>query len=105
MQFPGRFNPYQLKTLTKRVKIWRRDARARGVIIDQLKWRNLNNKPRGLRPDPFRIGRRCFNAWRNSRIKQPWSFSSSSGRATRSGIPFGNCPQCSADCKHGVARL
>jgi len=53
VQFPGRFNPYQLKTLTKRVKIWRRDARARGVVIDHLKWRNLNHKPRGLRPDPF----------------------------------------------------
>jgi hypothetical protein len=52
-QFPGRFNPYQRKTLSKRVKIWRRDARARGVIIDHLKYRNLNNKPRGRRPDPF----------------------------------------------------
>ncbi|MFZ0707749.1 MAG: transposase family protein [Candidatus Korobacteraceae bacterium] len=53
-QFPGRFNPYQRKTLSKRVKIWRRDARARGVIIDHLKYRNLNNKPRGRRPDPFK---------------------------------------------------
>lgn len=53
-QFPGRFNPFQRKTLSKRVKIWRRDARARGVIIDHLKYRNLNHKPRGVRPDPFR---------------------------------------------------
>ncbi|MGA8707617.1 MAG: transposase family protein [Steroidobacteraceae bacterium] len=53
-QFPGRFNPYQRKTLSKRVKIWRRDARARGVIIDHLQYRNLNHKPRGVRPDPFR---------------------------------------------------
>jgi hypothetical protein len=53
-QFPGRFNPWQLKTLTKRVKVWRRDARARGVIIEQIKYRNLNNKPRGRRPDPFK---------------------------------------------------
>ncbi len=36
------------------MKIWRRDARARGVIIDQLKYRNLNHKPRGRRPDPFK---------------------------------------------------
>ena len=36
-QFPGRFNPYQRKTLSKRVKIWRQDARARGVIIDHIK--------------------------------------------------------------------
>ena len=53
-QFPGRFNPWQLKTLTKRVKVWRQDARARGVVIDHIKWRNLNHKPRGLRPDPFK---------------------------------------------------
>jgi hypothetical protein len=53
-QFPGRFNPYQRKTLSKRVRIWRRDAGARGVIIDHLKYRNLNHKPRGVRPDPFR---------------------------------------------------
>ena len=53
-QFPGRFNPWQLKTLTKRVKVWRKDARARGVVIDHIKWRNLNHKPRGLRPDPFK---------------------------------------------------
>lgn len=54
LQFPGRFNPYQRKTLTKRVKIWRRDARARGVVIDHIKWRDLNHKPRGIRPDPFK---------------------------------------------------
>jgi hypothetical protein len=53
-QFPGRFNPYQLKTLTKRVKVWRQDARARGVVIDHIKWRNLSHKARGLRPDPFK---------------------------------------------------
>jgi hypothetical protein len=53
-QFPGRFNPFQRKTLSKRVKIWRQDARARGVIINHLKYRNLNNKSRGVRPDPFR---------------------------------------------------
>jgi hypothetical protein len=53
-QFPGRCNPYQRKTLTKRVKIWRQDACARGVVIDHIKWRNLNHKPRGIRPDPFK---------------------------------------------------
>jgi hypothetical protein len=53
MQFPGRFNPWQLKTLTKRVKVWRQDARARGLVIDHIKWRNLSHKPRGIRPDPF----------------------------------------------------
>ena len=53
-QFPGRFNPFQRKTLSKRVKIRRQDARARGVIIDHVKYRNRNHKPRGVRPDPFR---------------------------------------------------
>lgn len=53
MQFPGRFTRRQYKTLAKRVKVWRRDARARGVVIDQLKYRNLSNKPRGRRSDPF----------------------------------------------------
>ena len=33
VQFPGRFNPWQLKTLTKRVKVLRQDARARSVVI------------------------------------------------------------------------
>jgi hypothetical protein len=54
VQFPGRFNSCQRKTLGKRVKVWRRDARARGVVIDHIKWRNLTHKPRGIRPDPFK---------------------------------------------------
>ena len=54
VQFPGRFNPNQRKTLSKRVKVWRQDARARGVIIDHIKWRNFGHKPRGIRPDPFK---------------------------------------------------
>jgi hypothetical protein len=52
-QFPGRFTPRQYKTLAKRVRVWRRDARARGVVIDRLKYRRLTNRPRGRRPDPF----------------------------------------------------
>jgi len=54
VQFPGRFNVCQRKTLGKRVKVWRQDARARGVVIDHIKWRNLTHKPRGIRPDPFK---------------------------------------------------
>ena len=53
-QFPGRFDPWRLKTLTKPVKVWRRDARARGVGVDHLKYRSLTKKPRGRRPDPFK---------------------------------------------------
>lgn len=52
-QFAGRINSWQLKTLIKRVKVWRQDARARGVAIDHINWSNINNKPRG-RLDPFR---------------------------------------------------
>jgi hypothetical protein len=33
IQFPGRFTPRQYKTLLRRVNLWRRDARARGVVI------------------------------------------------------------------------
>lgn len=51
---PGRFNAWQLKTLTKRVKVWRQDACARGVVIDHINPRNINNKPRARRLDPFR---------------------------------------------------
>ena len=54
VQFPGRFNQCQRKTLGKRVKVWRQDARARGVAVDHIKWRNLTHKPRGIRPDPFK---------------------------------------------------
>ncbi|HEX4240942.1 MAG TPA: transposase family protein [Steroidobacteraceae bacterium] len=35
VQFPGRFNPNQRKTLSKRVRVWRQDARARGVVMAQ----------------------------------------------------------------------
>jgi hypothetical protein len=54
VRFPGRFNQCQRKTLGKRVKVWRQDARARGVVIDRIKWRDLTHRPRGIRPDPFK---------------------------------------------------
>lgn len=54
MQFPGRFTRRQYKTLTRRVKIWRRDARARGVVVGPIKQRRRTNKPRGRRPDLFK---------------------------------------------------
>jgi hypothetical protein len=53
-QFPGRFSRWQCRRLRMRVRVWRQNARARGVAIGSLKYRNLNNKPRGLRPDPFK---------------------------------------------------
>ena len=69
-QFPGRFNPYQRKTLTKRVKKWRQDARARGVVIDHIKWRNLNHKPRGIRHDPFKAHLSEMLEWLEERPDQ-----------------------------------
>jgi hypothetical protein len=54
MQFPGRFTPKQYKTLLRRVNVWRRDARARGVVIGPKTYRRVSTKPRGRRPDPFR---------------------------------------------------
>jgi hypothetical protein len=53
-QFPGHFTRWQYKRLLRRVRAWRKDARARGVIIDRLKQRRVSNKPRGCRPDLFK---------------------------------------------------
>ena len=36
IQFPGRFHPKHVDRLAKRVKLWRQDARARGVVIEPL---------------------------------------------------------------------
>jgi hypothetical protein len=47
IQFPGRFHAWQARRLMKRVKIWRQDARARGVVIGRLKYRCVSKKPRG----------------------------------------------------------
>lgn len=57
IQFPGRFHPWQLKRLMKRVKVWRQDARARGVVIGRLKYRCPTKKPRGRGRGP-----QCFKA-------------------------------------------
>lgn len=52
IQFPGRFTRRQYPTLLRRVNRWRKDARARGVIIGARTYRL--DKPRGRRPDIFR---------------------------------------------------
>jgi hypothetical protein len=54
-QFPGRFHPWQVRRLMKRVKVWRRDACARGVVIGRLKYRCVSKKPRGRGPGPQRF--------------------------------------------------
>jgi len=53
MQFPGRFHPKHLTRLEKRVKQWRQDARARGVVIAPRKNRRFSNRPRGPAPVPY----------------------------------------------------
>ena len=55
LQFPGRFHPWQVRRLMKRVKVWREDARARGVVIGSLKYRCVGKKPRGRGPGPQRF--------------------------------------------------
>jgi hypothetical protein len=52
IQFPGRFHPKHVDRLAKRVKLWRQDARARGVVIGRLKYRRFSKKPRGRGPGP-----------------------------------------------------
>jgi hypothetical protein len=54
VQFPGRFTRKQYKTLVRRVSLWRKDARARGVTIGPKTYRRLSEKPRGRRPDIFK---------------------------------------------------
>jgi hypothetical protein len=46
-QFPGRFHPWQDRRLMKRVKAWRREARARGVVIGPRKHRYPAKRTRG----------------------------------------------------------
>jgi len=54
VQFPGRFTPRQYKTVLRRVNLWRRDARARGVVIAPRTYRLHSDKPRGRRPEIFK---------------------------------------------------
>src|SRR6202790_4774230 len=74
IQFPGRFTRKQYKTLLRRVNIWRRDARARGVVIGPKRYRRLSDKPRGRPPDIFKDHwaemRQCLDA-RPDRIGTP----------------------------------
>jgi hypothetical protein len=53
VQFPGRFHPKHVNRLAKRVKQWRQDALARGVVIPPTKYRRFCNKPRGPAPVPY----------------------------------------------------
>jgi hypothetical protein len=54
VQFPGRFTPRQYSSFNRRVKRWRWDARARGIVIEHLNHRRLTDKPRGRRADLFK---------------------------------------------------
>jgi Integrase core domain len=51
-QYPGRFHRGQLNAFIGRVRLWREDARARGVVIGTRTHRNTTSRAR-RRPDPF----------------------------------------------------
>jgi hypothetical protein len=51
-QYPGRFHCGQLNAFIRRVRLWREDARARGVVIGKRTHRNSKSRARS-RPDPF----------------------------------------------------
>jgi len=51
-QYPGRFHRGQLNAFIHRVRLWREDARARGVVIGKRTHRNTPSRAR-RRPDPF----------------------------------------------------
>jgi Integrase core domain len=51
-QYPGRFHCGQLNAFIHRVRLWRDDARARGVAIGKRTHRNTDTRGR-RRPDPF----------------------------------------------------
>ena len=53
-QFPSRFTPKQYKTLLRRVNQWRRDAKARGVIIGPKTLRRSSDKLGGKGRDIFK---------------------------------------------------
>ena len=51
----GNRAPKHVNRLAKRVKLWRQDARARGVVTGRLKYRRFSNEPRGRGPGPQRF--------------------------------------------------
>jgi hypothetical protein len=52
VQYPGRFHCGQLGAFIRRVRLWRDDARARGIEIGKRSHRNTKTRGR-RRPDPF----------------------------------------------------
>jgi Integrase core domain len=51
-QYPGRFHCGQLAAFIRRLRLWRDDARLRGVVIGTRTHRNTESRTR-RRPDPF----------------------------------------------------
>jgi hypothetical protein len=52
-QYPGRWHRGQLMAFRNRVRLWREDARARGVEIGRLKYRQSSKPRTRRRPDPL----------------------------------------------------
>jgi hypothetical protein len=52
-QYPGRWHRGQLMAFRSRVRLWREDARARGVEIGRLRYRQSSIPRTRRRPDPL----------------------------------------------------
>ncbi len=52
-QYPGRWHRGQLMAFRNRVRLWRKDARARGIEIGRLHHRQLSKPRTRRRPDPL----------------------------------------------------
>ena len=52
-QYPGRWHRGQLMAFRNRVRLWREDARARGVEIGRLQYRQSSKPRTRRRPDPL----------------------------------------------------
>jgi hypothetical protein len=53
VQYPGRYHRGQLAAFAHRVRRWREDARARGIVIGPLRYRQSPKPRTRRRPDPF----------------------------------------------------
>ena len=110
LQFPGRFHPKHVDRLAKRVKLWRQDARARGVVIGRLKYRSTAVSATSL-VDAAPVlsalwitGRRCFSTWKRIRISRLWICSPNFRRVTRDFIAAAICVRCGVAYRSGAAR-
>lgn len=106
IQFPGRFHPKHVDRLAKRVKQWRQDARARGVVVGRLQYSPSATSLAALvrRAAPF-IGLRWFSGWKKILIRLLQNFSPNSKLVIRDSIAAASCVLCAVACRSGAERL